>query len=899
MSLRAVEHLFTGQTNPYSATYDPTKTTLGDLIFQYTGSNPRDKYAGPARFGRDAGLTTYYGLARPFETATAIPGVYPHVVTWADKQGFYSTGTVAVSSTAVTGSGTGWLAAGVPVGARIGFGSTDPAEITTWYTIASIPSATSLTLESTAGTIGAGTSFVIDKMLQIDWVFLADNASTSATRRVTLYTYDRSTSLFTWRGFITTTPSALGSTFFTRGMRALYATYTTGTVAVSGATVTGTTTTWTTDRIAIGSRIGFGSSDPTQIDTWYYVNAVGSNTSITIQTNITAAGTGGTAANITIGSGTAYVIEDLKIATANTASIAAVGGVHLVNGLSFDDFVNGGTTIATATTVDKAKAVYSLVDRVSLYATGTVAVSTTAVTGSGTTFVAGHVGCMIGFGSTNPASITTWYTITATGGATSLTLSASAGTIGAGTAYVIQGTNDVAAGIAIDDFDSWTQQYCYVIEAQAATTPAVYKYNLRTDLTTLGTIASGKSAAAFVLATGLQTTAGASIPQTNNGRVGTLRHGPGNGVKSLYFVTSGAAGRVYRAPITSITNGSTSWIADSMGEIPTGSIQTYNVSASFGAIEIADQIDRLILTLSGASAVTAANRHAITQYNTIASPIDLPFGVDIRQIDQSTASNDRCPTPSSLGLALTVWSQGGLVYIARSGTTAATCQVYAIPLGADWDFANGTVKQRLITPALATPDAINLERVVVSSEDYLGGGALRLPTERYRVFYRTAGITDDSGVWVPVDATGDISGASVGTHVQFMFEFRTIGTFCIPARIFSVSCIYNDATTDSHYQPSVAQSSTSNKYFAWRFSTAFGGTVPTLRIRLYDAVTGGLLLDDTTTASAQGLWQKATDGSTFDTYNTTDKANDTTYIRYTPTSLGSGIKVRALLTQNS
>lgn len=899
MSLRAVEHLFTGTTNSYANTYDPTKTTLGDLIFQYTGVSARDKYAGPVRFGRDAGLTTYYGLARPFETSTAIPGVFPHVVTWANKEGTYATGTVAVSGTAVTGTGTGWLAAGVPVGARIGFGSTDPAQITTWYTIASIPSATSITLQSSAGTVSAGTAFVIDKLLQIDWVFLADNAATSATRRITLFTFDRSTSLFTWRGFITATPSAIGSTFLTRGMRAMYATYTTGTVAVSGATVTGSGTTWSADRIAIGSRIGFGSSDPTQIDTWYYVNAVGSDTSITIQVNITAAGTGGTAANITVGSGTAYVIEDLKIATASTASVVAVGGVHLVNGLSFDDFVNGGTTIATATTVDKVKAVYSLVDRVSLYATGTVAVSGTAVTGSGTTFAATHVGCMIGFGSTNPASITNWYTITVQGSTTSLTLSASAGTIGAGTSYVIQGTNDVAAGIALDDFDSWTQQYCYVIEAQAATTPAVYKYNLRANLTTLGTIASGKSAAAFVLNTGLQTTAGASIPQTNNGRVGTLRHGPGNGIKSLYFVTSGAAGRVYRAPISAITQGSTSWIADSMGEIPTGSAQTYNVSAAFGGVEIADQIDRLIITLSGASAVTAANRHSITQYNTISSPQDIPFGVDIRQIDQSTASNDICPTPSSLGLALTVWSQGGLVYIARSGTTAATNQVYAVPLGADWDFANDTVNQRLITPAMATPDAINLQRVVVNSEDYVGGGALRLPTERYRVYYRTAGITDNSGAWTLVDSTGDISGAIAGTHVQFMFEFRTIGTFCIPARIFSVSCIYEDATTDSHYQPSVAQSSTSNKYFAWRFSTAFGGTVPTLRIRLFDAVTGGLILDDTTTASTQGLWEKSTDGSSFSSYNTTDKGNDTTYIRYTPTSLGSNIKVRALLTQNS
>jgi hypothetical protein len=132
-----------------------------------------------------------------------------------------------------------------------------------------------------------------------------------------------------------------------------------------------------------------------------------------------------------------------------------------------------------------------------------------------------------------------------------------------------------------------------------------------------------------------------------------------------------------------------------------------------------------------------------------------------------------------------------------------------------------------------------------------------------------------------------------------MFEFRTIGTFCLPSRIFGVTCVYEDNTTDSHYQPSIAQSSTTGKNFAWRFSTAFGGTVPTLKIRLYNAVTGSLLLEDTTTASTEGTWEKSTnDGGSWGAYNTTDKGNDTTYIRYTPTSFADNIKVRALLTQN-
>ncbi len=886
MAKRAIEHLFTGTTTPYSV-YDSTKTVLGDLIQQYTGATSTDKFAGPTKIG----------VARPNETSTAIPGIYPHVISWADKRGYYSTGTVSASGTSVTGSGTSWISNGVPIGAQIGFGSTDPGSITTWYTISTVPSDTSITLSSSAGTIAGGTSYVINKELQKDWVFLADNATAAATRRITCFEYNRSTSLFSWRGFITITFPSGGGNQTIRGMRVIYDTYTTGTVGVSGATVTGSGTTWSTDRIAIGSRIGFGSTDPTQISTWYYINAVGGDTSITIQTNVTASGTGGTAANISIASSTAYVIEDLKVLTATTAVVVAAGGLAVVNGLSYDDFAVGGTTIAAATTVDKTKAVYCLVDLDSLYSTGTVTVpSSTTVTGSGTSWAAAtHLGCMIGFGSTNPASITTWYTITAVGSTTSLTIS-SAATVSGGTAYVIVGGNGIAGGLAIDDRVSWTEQHAYVIEVQAGTTPQVYKYNFRANLNTLGNVAAGKSACGWMLTTGTQTVTG-TVSQTNNGRIGTLAHGPGSGVKCIYFA---ATTRIHRAPLSAITQGSTTWVSDSMTEIPTGGTGTYTASSLMTSVEIADQIDRLIITSTGAGTTTAHHRAYITKYDASGSYVfDHIFLTDSAQQDQSTADSDSTLHPNPQGAALSVWSQGGLVYMARTGTASTTNIMYAVPLGADWQYADGTVKQRLVTPELSTTNATKLSRVYINDVGYLGSGGLTMPTEPIRIYYRTTGIDDDSGTWTLVDQTGDLAEATPASTVQFAIEFRLIGATCIPNRVFNLCCTYEDNTTDSHYQPSVAQSSITSKRFAWRFSTAFGGTVPTLRIRLYNAETDGLILDDTTTASASGTFEKSTDdGQNWGSYNTTDKGNETTYIRYTPTSLADDIKVRALLTQN-
>ncbi len=804
MAKRVTEHTFTGGTVMYDA-YDSNKTVLGDLIRQYTGEDATDKFAGPIKMGN----------ARPFETSVSVPGLYPHVVRWADKSGYYSTGTVAVSGTAVTGTTTAWHTAGVPINARIGFGTTDPTAVTDWYTITAIASNTSITLSATAGTIPSSTNFVIDMNYNIDWVFLADGAATNTTRRITCYEFRRGTSIFTWKGFIIMTyPAATNHTI--TGMRAVYAKYTTGTVEVATATVTGSGTTWTDDRIIIGSRIGFGSTDPTQISTWYYINAVGSNTSITIQNNVTAAGTGGVASNITVAAGTAYVIEDLRGLTTTTNATATNGGLFMASGLSYDDFTPAGVTIAAATTVDKVKAVYWLAD---------------------------------------------------------------ASTV----------TNDANSGLALDDRDSWTQQYCYVIERVAATTPSIYKYNFRSAL---ASISSGKTTSAFVFATGIQTVTG-NTTATNNGRIGTLAHGPANGQKSLFFAT---ASRIYRVAMGNIVNGSTTYISDTMLEVPPGGAGTYGAGGVFTGVEISDQIDRLIITSTG----SAGARSYITKYNTNSDPFDHIFLIDSKQIDQSAADSNSVPHPSVQAGIINVWSEEGLTYIVRAGTTAITNALYAVPLGADWDYADESVKQRLYTPSLATPNAEKFVRAYFNTAQYLGEGSLTLPTEPVRVYYRTLGISDDSGAWTLIDKSGDLSSVAGASAIQFAFEFRTIGTFCLPNRVYNVCVVYEDNTTDSHYQPSVAHSSISTKTFAWRFSTAFGSTVPELRIRLYNAVTGSLLVDDTTVDPEEGTFQKSTnDGGAWGDYDTTDKGgSETTYIRYVCPSLADDIKVRALLTQN-
>lgn len=708
MALRAVEHIFTGTTTTYDA-YDSTKTTLGLLIQQRTGVTSADKFAGPMPIS----------MARPMESSTAIPVIYPHVIP---------------------------------------FSST------------------------------------------IDWIFLADNATAAASRRVVLYEYNKVTGEFYWKGFITCTlPTAGAATI--RGFRASRELYTTGTAAASGTAVTGTSTTWDASRMTVGSRIGFGSSDPTQISSWYQISSVDSDTGITLTTD---------AGTVVDG---AYVIEDLKMMMTITNTTATLGGLFLIQGLNYDTFAVAGTTVPAATTVDRIRACYWLAD---------------------------------------------------------------ASTV----------TNTISCGLAIEDRTSWTEQNIYVIDG-TTTTNRVYKYNIRAALT----LASGKSTDAWILTTGAQTPTG-TCSQVNNGRVGNLGHGPGSGVDSLYFVTTT---RVYRALLTNITSGNTTWHSDAMVEIPPGGTSTYPATSALGSVEIAGTIDRLVVMSSG----TAGARSYVTKYNTVSDPFDHIFLVDDKQYDQASADSDSAPHPAISALPISVWSEGGIAYLCRHSTSATLNQLYAVPLSAHWTYANeNDNNQRLITPELVTSNASQYLRAYVNYERLRGSFTFGVPPETYRIYYRTSGISDNSGNWEVLDDTGNLEGIGSAASIQFMFEFRILGPFCIPARLFSVGLIYEDNTTDSHYQPSVAHSSTTNKQFAWRFSTAFGSTVPTLRIRLYNAVTGGLLDNDDSVTQA-GTWEKSTnDGGAWGAYDTSDLTNDTTYIRFTPASLGDNIKVRALLTQD-
>lgn len=630
----------------------------------------------------------------------------------------------------------------------------------------------------------------------IDWVFLFENSTAAATRRVVFYEFDRTTSTFSWKGFILCTfPPNTNHTI--RGARVPIFKYTTGTVEVSGTTVTGTGTDWTTNRMTVGSRIGFGSTDPTQITEWFEITVVGSDTSITLQTS---AGT--------ISAGTPYVIEDMKIVITTTNATATNGGLFVVKGCSYNDFISQ-RTIPAATTVDNIRAVYWL---------------------------------------------------------------ANAATV----------TNTTSGGVAIDDFEDWSNQSVYVINT--TTNIRVFKYNFRRALT----LASGKDTGSLLLQTGNQVLTGVVSP-TNNGRVATLSHGPLSGIKSLYFVT---AARCYGTPVSSIVEGSTSWAENAMVEVPPGGANTYAATFTMAAVETASGIDRLVITSTGA----AGNRSYVTRFNTSSDQFDHIFLTDDKQLDQSSADSGGPMHPSINATAMSAWSENGLMYICRNGTTAALNQVYTLPIEAHRTYSfdtNGVI----ITKKINVSSATKFYNLYVNSVNEIGSDTFSLPPEPFSVYYRTSGIDDNTGGWTILDNSGDLSGVSTTSSIQFLFTFKILGSSCIPARILGISLVYEDDSTDSHYEPSVSLSSIASRIFSWRQGSIWGGTIPNLRIRIWNIDLNTLVLEDTTSASLYGDWEYSTNNGS--SWNAWSSGADTigNYIRYTADSITPGIRTRVIITQ--
>lgn len=537
------------------------------------------------------------------------------------------------------------------------------------------------------------------------------------------------------------------------------------------------------------------------------------------------------------------------------------------------------------------------------YTTGTVGVSGTAVTGTGTAWNTGlSVGSRIGFGSTDPQAITTWYQISAIGSDTSITLTASAGTISSGTPYVIQDlmivqattnatvtngglfvtkglqyadftnpatsipaattidkikatywlkdaatiTNDVIGGCALGDRDSWTQQYIYSTEG-AATSLQLYRYNIRTPLTL--TAGAATLTGSDMVITGAQAVTG-NISQANNGRVATLQHGAGSGVASLYLFTTT---RILRVPLASVTSGNTTFVADSMSEVPPGGTNTNLATSTFTSLDVAGSLDKLVVT--GAASTGTIY---ITDYYTGGQQIDRRSGCLTTQTVSALRDTDSPVFVHSITSNTPfVWVEDGwLFWVYAQATTTTTNALTVYPLAADLEF-QADVNNRVILPKItlgATP--AKLYRVFTNCVGNIGDNTMGVSPDMFKIQVRTSGIDDNSGGWADVGQDGDLSGFGTPSNIQFALQFRTAGVIMLPARVLNLSLIYEtDDALPSQYRWNYSDFNTTNGTFAWIQTELFGATPGTHTINIYRADTNALVLTQASTGTTNGTFE--------------------------------------------
>lgn len=781
----AIEHVFTGTTGSLSGSYDATKTMLGTLMRQFSGSLSTDKY-----------VSVNPPVLMNMPEIAGFSFFSPHVYKWSSN---------------------------------------------------------------------------------IYWVFAAANAAAAATRNIGLFEYNYNANTITWKGYVTLSGTTIAGAKIIRGLRSHIYEHTTGSVSTGGSTtyITGSGTQFQTQRIAAGARIGFGSTDPNSISTWYEVSSITSDTELVINSATTVAPS------------SSYVIEEIRLSVDVTNATLYNGGVHLIKGLNYGTFAAGGTVITEATTVDNIRASYLLRDVAS--ATCTIPVASPAVvTKVGHGFVAGDLVSFSTTGTlTGPTVNTTFYVIATGLTADAFQFSATLGgaavncTVSSGTHTLHSGLLNINMGIAQDDMVSYTEHDLYVLNNDNATTTRIHKFNLRAALTTT----AGISTSAWSFKTLGVSTVG-TVQQVNNGRIFSVNHGSASGVKSLFFCT---ATRIYRCRLSDVTAGGSAWLSDSMIENPPGTVTTNLGTSAFLQVDYSGTLDRLLISC------TLAGRHGtyVTPYDPASPQFEKIFGqINNRtKLTTSAAGSVDAIFPPA---ALNMWTEDGLLFATPNIITSGLNWLAVLPVGADAYYA-ATTNQKIITPKLATTNASSLYRVYVHTNHYTGDFNLGHTPEPIRLFYRTEGIDDNSGVWTET-ISGDLSSVTPSTYIQFMVYIDLLGEFCVPRKVYSICCVYEDGSQDYHYEPSLTYSSAQNRVFAWRQGMSWGSNIPNLQIKLFNIATGFLVLDDDITSSASGTWEYSTNGTV---WNAWSAAADTVgnYIRYTATSLPNNITVRALLTQ--
>ena len=454
-----------------------------------------------------------------------------------------------------------------------------------------------------------------------------------------------------------------------------------GYVTVSGNTVTGTNTKFNSSGFSVGSRIGFGSTNPEAITEWYEVASIISDTSLTLTETLSKS----------YPPNSPYIIEEVIMLSANywNTSPYNLGGVYITKGMNFT-FMKHNNTVPFATTVDRIRATYRII---------------------------------------NP------------------------------------GTNIIIYGWSLAALPkSSNNEHIFYVLIEQGNTMRIACFNAKAPLT----LTAGESTSAFKY----MTKSYDCINTADGIRMFCLPFGPGRNKYSIYFRSGGAA-VLQRIDLNDLKQD-----ADLFGQDHGYVRPIANAFRGFNHLNPSNA--RYIPNLE--QMLFSATLNTVVPYDTNYPYHYNEFGEvtyensDYRMPSKDTVSHLR--ESSNFNISDGLW-----YYVANS------YKLGVFPGEADWRFASRN-NARIITHSIDTSHITKFNKLLVHHPEVLGSHDLGSMPEPFRVYFRTEGISDDSGDWCLLNDSFDMSFITPKDNIQFMFEFRVLGRASVPNRIYGLSISY-------------------------------------------------------------------------------------------------------------
>jgi hypothetical protein len=518
---------------------------------------------------------------------------------------------------------------------------------------------------------------VIRYTKNLDYLFTTNNSN---TQNIQYMIYNRKENKFYQGGVVN---------IFFRGTTNMYIydadinveSSTDGYVTVSGNTVTGTNTKFNSSGFSVGSRIGFGSTNPETITEWYEVASIISDTSLTLTETLSKI----------YPPNSPYIIEEVIMLSANywNTNPYNLGGVYITKGMNFT-FMKHNNTVPFATTVDRIRATYRII---------------------------------------NP-----------------------------GTNLIINGWSLAALPKTSNN------EHIFYVLIEQGNTMRIACFNAKAPLT----LTAGESTSAFKYITKSYD----CINTADGLRMFCLPFGPGRNKYSIYF-RSGGATVLQRIDLDDIKQD-----ADLFGQDHGYVRPIANAYRGFNQVNISNA--RYIPNLE--QMLFSATLNTVMPYDTNYPYHYNEFGEvtyensDYRMPSKDTVSHLR--ESSNFNISDGLW-----YYVANS------YKLGVFPGEADWRFASRN-NARIITHSIDTSHITKFNKLLVHHPEVLGSHDLGSMPEPFRVYFRTEGISDDSGNWCLLNDSFDMSFITPKDNIQFMFEFRVLGRASVPNRIYGLSISY-------------------------------------------------------------------------------------------------------------